>query len=63
MKAASDASDQISRLRAQLSKADAIFREQREAWRFQSRSLDNSYQESIRISNKEYIDAVEGFEW
>jgi hypothetical protein len=50
-------------LRAQLDKAEALLVDQQQAWQSELKTLGASHLEAIQASNKEYIDAVEGFEW
>lgn len=60
---AADAADQIARLRDQMSKAESLLMEQQDSWQSELQALGASHQEAINASKKEYIEAVEGFEW
>jgi len=62
-RAAADATDQVARLRAQLDKTEALLIDQQRAWQYELKNVGASHLEAMHASNKEYIDAVEGFEW
>ena len=61
--AAAEAAEQISHLRIQMAKAEAILTEQRVTWQAELSALGANHQANIDAAEKEYVEAVEGFEW
>ena len=57
------ASEQISRFRTQLHKAEALLAEAQAAWRSEVAEQSAAHEAAIGAAKREYVDAVEGFEW
>ena len=57
------ASEQISRFRDQLHKAEALLEEAQAAWRSEVAEQSVAHEAAIGAAKREYVDAVEGFEW
>ena len=62
-RAAAEAAEQISNMRIQMAKAEALLTEQRKAWQADVSALGATREADINAAKKEYIEAVEGFEW